>query len=210
MVLLSRLVEGLINCRKAKRNTASARASKSTSRQPRGPFDELAGWHLPSGPVHLLIITRPSHARYGRLDSGTRANTFSTRLGPRFERPHRRQLRLHPRRGTTLRAQRLESKVRSISANWSRPACISMRLRNFFVAIDSWILEASSEAKIRGSSGGCDLAELILLQAHPRTDSSCVPPESCPGASAQRLLRQPAHPRPYDRQPLVPVLATLP
>jgi hypothetical protein len=97
-------------------------------------------------------------------------------------------------RGTLYAAERLESKGRSITQNWSRPAFyLKLDLANFFVSIDKCVLLELLASKI-GEPWWMSLTELVLMH-DPRSDFEFrgdpvmmerVPPH-------KRLMEQPAH-----------------
>lgn len=99
-----------------------------------------------------------------------------------------------PGRSTLYAAQRLESKVRSITQNWQRPAhYLKLDLANFFVSIDKLVLRELIAARVT-EPWWLWLADLILFH-DPRQNFELrgkpalidlVPPH-------KRLACQPAH-----------------
>ncbi len=72
-------------------------------------------------------------------------------------------------RGTLYAAQRLESKVRSVTENWSQSASyLKLDLANFFVSIDKTVL-STLLARHVGAGWWLDLANLVLWH-DPRED----------------------------------------
>ncbi|WP_212795524.1 RNA-directed DNA polymerase [Pseudomonas sp. St386] len=99
-----------------------------------------------------------------------------------------------PGRGTLYAAQRLESKIRSASENWSKPIFyLKCDLANFFVAIDKQVLRQQLAKKIT-EPWWLALAETILMH-DPREDYVL---RSAPHLfnrvpQHKRLTAQPAH-----------------
>lgn len=99
-----------------------------------------------------------------------------------------------PGRGTLYAAQRLESKVRSITQNWTRPAFyLKCDLANFFVSIDKRVVRQQLAARIT-EPWWMTLAETVLFH-DPRPGAQV---QSTPALMAlvpphKRLMDQATH-----------------
>lgn len=186
------------DCRRHKRNTKSALAFElDLERNLVGLFDELAGGRYRPGPSICFVVTRPKPREVWAAAFRDRIvhHLLYNRIGPRFERAFiADSCACIAGRGTLYAVERLESKVRSVSANWSRPAWyLKCDVANFFVAIDKNVLAGLLEARV-ATGWWRDLAELVLFH-DPRTDVvvrgrarefALVPPH-------KRLGEQPSH-----------------
>lgn len=192
------LVEAYFDCRRTKRNSASALAFEmNLERNLRKLYDELIdGSYIPGRSI-CFVITRPKPREVWAADFRDRIvhHLLYNRIGPRFERSFiADSCACIVGRGTLYAAQRLEAKVRSITQNWSRPVYyLKCDLANFFVSIDKRILRDLLFAKIHEPFWRA-LTELVLMH-DPRTDfvyrgdpamMGRVPPH-------KRLIEQPAH-----------------
>ncbi|WP_458646509.1 reverse transcriptase domain-containing protein [Ralstonia flatus] len=192
------LVEAYFDCRRTKRNSASALAFEiDLERNLRRLFDELCSGSYEPGRSKCFVIDRPKHREVWAAEFRDRIvhHLLYNRIGPRFERSFiADSCACIKGRGTLYAAQRLEKKVRSVTQNWAYPAhYLKCDLANFFVSIDKRILLDLLLAKIsepfwRG------LTELVLMH-DPRGDFAYlgdpaimerVPPH-------KRLMEQPAH-----------------
>ncbi|MFN8696312.1 MAG: RNA-directed DNA polymerase [Burkholderiales bacterium] len=198
MITFEQLVAAYFDCRRTKRNTASALAfEQNLERNLCGLYDELASGTYTPGTSICFVVTRPKprevwaaafrdrivhHALYNQVGASIEATFIADSCA------------CIPGRGTLYAAKRLESKVRSISQNWSRPAhYLKCDLANFFVTIDKRVLHQQITARI-ADPWWRDLALQILwhdprtdylLRGHPET-LSLVP-------AHKRLANQPAH-----------------
>lgn len=139
------LTHAYFDCRRTKRNTASALAfEEHLEHNLRDLYDALVDGRYTPGRSICFVITRPRPREVWAAEFRDRIvhHLLHNRIAPRF---YRRFIAdscaCIPGRGTLYAAQRLESKVRSITQNWSRPAYyLKLDLANFFVSIDKNIL----------------------------------------------------------------------
>ncbi|MGK2829190.1 RNA-directed DNA polymerase [Ralstonia pseudosolanacearum] len=192
------LVEAYHDCRRTKRNTASALAFETNLERNLGRlYDELADGSYTPGRSKCFVIDRPKHREVWAAEFRDRIvhHLLYNRIGPRFERSFiADSCACIKGRGTLYAAARLEKKVRSITQNWSRPAhYLKLDLANFFVSIDKRILLDLLLAKISEPFLRW-LTELVLMH-DPRVDfvylgdpgmMDKVPPH-------KRLMEQPSH-----------------
>ncbi|WP_458259332.1 RNA-directed DNA polymerase [Burkholderia multivorans] len=192
------LVEAYLDCRRTKRNTPAALAFEiDLERNLRCLHDELASGSYRPGRSICFVITRPKPREVWAAEFRDRVvhHLLYNRIGPRFERSFIVDtFACIKERGTLRAAERLESKIRSITQNWSRPAYyLKCDLANFFVSIDKLVLLELLLAKIREPFWRA-LTETVLMH-DPRTDFvyrgdpallERVPPY-------KRLVEQPAH-----------------
>ncbi|HDR9277154.1 TPA: RNA-directed DNA polymerase [Burkholderia vietnamiensis] len=159
--------------------------------------DELAAGTYRPGRSICFVITRPKHREVWAAEFRDRVvhHLLYNRIGPRFERSFIADtFACIKERGTMRAAERLESKIRSITQNWSRPAYyLKCDLANFFVSINKPILLELLLAKIREPFWR-SLAEIVLMH-DPRTDfinrGDPALLEQVP--RHKRLVEQPAH-----------------
>jgi retron-type reverse transcriptase len=192
------LAGAYFDCRRTKRNSASALAfEQDLERNLRRLFDELhAGTYAPGRSI-CFVITRPKPREVWAAEFRDRVvhHLLHNRISPRFyARFIADSCACIPGRGTLYAATRLESKVRSITQNWSRPAYyLKLDLANFFVSIDKRILRDLLARRVN-EPWWLQLAEQILFH-DPRTNFelrgdarrlALVPPH-------KRLIEQPAH-----------------
>lgn len=148
------LVQAYYDCRRSKRNSASALAFEADLERNLSQLhsDLIAGTYR-SGRSICFVVTRPKprevwaadfrdrivhHLLYNRIGAGIEATFIADSCA------------CIPGRGTLYAAQRLESKIRSATQNWARPAhYLKLDLANFFVSIDKQILASQLEARIR-------------------------------------------------------------
>lgn len=190
------LVEAYFDCRRTKRNTASALAFESDlERNLVGLFDELAAGAYRPGPSVCFVITRPKPREVWAAQFRDRVvhHLLYNRIGPRFERSFiADSCACIKGRGTLYAARRLESKVRSVTRNWSLPAFyLKADIANFFVAIDKRVLADHLEVRIP-ETWWRDLALQILFH-DPRPDVilRASPAEMALVPPHKRLLEQP-------------------
>jgi RNA-directed DNA polymerase len=149
----SELVEAYFDCRRTKRNTASALAFESNlERNLRSLYDELVDGSYAPGRSICFVITRPKPREVWAADFRDRIvhHLLYNRIGARFERSFiADSCACIKGRGTLYAAKRLESKIRSVTQNWSRPAhYLKCDIANFFVSIDKEVLFGLLLAKI--------------------------------------------------------------
>lgn len=198
MMTFEQLVRAYFDCRRTKRNTASALAfEQNLERNLCSLYDELTSGRYKPGTSICFVVTHPKprevwaadfrdrivhHALYNQVGAAIEATFIADSCA------------CIPGRGTLYAAKRLESKIRSITHNWSRPTYyLKCDLANFFVTIDKRVLEKQLAARI-AEPWWRDLA-LQILWHDPRADYALrgqpetltlVPPH-------KRLASQPAH-----------------
>jgi RNA-directed DNA polymerase len=192
------VLEAYLDCRRTKRNTRSALAfEQNFEANLLELYDELIDGSYRPGRSICFVVTRPKAREVWAADFRDRIvhHLFYRRIGARFENSFiADSCACIKGRGTLYAAERLESKIRSITQNWSRPAFyLKCDLANFFVSIDKRILCELLARKI-SEPWWMRLAETILFH-DPRTDFEFrgdpalierVPPH-------KRLTNQPAH-----------------
>ncbi len=139
------LVQAYLDCRQAKRSSASALAfEQNQERNLVRLRDELLDGTYYPGRSICFVITRPKPREVWAAEFRDRIvhHLLYNRISPRFYASF-----IHdtcaciPGRGTLYAARRLESKIRSASENWSRPLWyMKCDLANFFVSIDKSVL----------------------------------------------------------------------
>jgi RNA-directed DNA polymerase len=158
-------------------------------------FDEIAAGTYRPGPSICFIVTRPKPREVWAAGFRDRVvhHLLYNRVGPRFERAFiADSCACIAGRGTLYAVTRLESKIRSVTANWSRPAWyLKCDIANFFVAIDKRILADLLEARIH-EPWWRELAETILFH-DPRPDVLLRCPQ-------ERLALVPPHKRLANQQ----------
>ena len=192
------LVRAYFDCRRTKRNSASALAfEERLEHNLRDLHDELhAGSYTPGRSI-CFVITRPKAREVWAADFRDRVvhHLLYNHISPRFyARFIADSCACIPGRGTLYAAERLESKVCSITQNWQRPAYyLKCDLANFFVSIDKRIVRQLLARHI-GEPFWMALAETILLH-DPRLDFEYRgDPALLQRVPAhKRLTSQPAH-----------------
>lgn len=192
------LVVAYDNCRDNKRNTNSALAFElNLERNLRQLYDELRDGSYRPGRSICFVITRPKAREVWAAAFRDRVvqHLLYNRIAPRFEASFiADSCACIPGRGTLYGAVRLESKVRSITQNWSRRAFyLKCDIANFFVSIDKRILFKLIAAKVP-EPWWLKLAGMILFH-DPRSDVSV---QSLPDRMAlipphKSLFNQPAY-----------------
>jgi RNA-directed DNA polymerase len=161
------LTQAYFDCREHKRNTRSALAfEQDLERNLSRLYDELRDGSYRPGPSICFVITRPKAREVWAADFRDRIvhHLLYNRISPRFYRSFvADSCACIPGRGTLYGAERLESKVRSVTQNWSRPAWyLKCDIANFFVSIDKTILRGFLGYRIR-EPFWLRLAETILF-----------------------------------------------
>lgn len=191
-------MQAYYDCRQTKRNKPSALAFELNLERNLGTlFDELqAGTYRPGRSI-CFIITRPKPREVWAADFRDRIvhHLLYNRIGARIEATFiADSCACILGRGTLYGARRLESKIRSITQNWSRPAhYLKLDLANFFVSIDKHILRDLLARRI-AEPWWLQLTETILFhdprqnfEYHGRASMvERVPPH-------KRLTLQPSH-----------------
>nr|WP_246287967.1 RNA-directed DNA polymerase [Paraburkholderia sediminicola] len=194
----SKLVTAYRDCRRTKRNSASALAFEANlERNIAALHDELTdGSYLP-GRSKCFIITWPKPREVWAADFPDRVvqHFLYNHVRERFERAFiADSCACIKGRGTLYAARRLEAKIRSITENWSRPAYyLKCDIANFFVSIPKPLLLELFLTRIREPFWRW-LTEIVLMH-DPRGDfdylgdralMELVPPH-------KRLLEQRLH-----------------
>lgn len=192
------LIVAYFDCRRRKRNTQSAlafelRLERNLSRL---HADLLDGSYRPGRSI-CFVVTRPKPREVWAADFRDRVvhHLLYNRIAPRFYASFiADSCACIPGRGTLYAAQRLESKVRSITENWVRPAWyLKCDLANFFVSIDKSILRGQLAARVT-EPWWMWLADLVLMH-DPRPDVIMQAPTALMALVPlhKSLLNQPAH-----------------
>lgn len=161
------LVQAYLDCRKSKRNSASALAFEiNLERNLCQLDDDLRNGTYRPGKSICFVITRPKPREVWAADFRDRIvhHLLYNRIAPRFHASFIiDSCACIPERGTLFGAKRLESKVRSITQNWSKPAhYLKLDLANFFVSIDKNILHELIAKRVT-ESWWLHLADVILF-----------------------------------------------
>ena len=171
--LFDLLAQAYLDCRRTKRNSAAALAFEA--RLERNLYvlhEELANGEYRPGRSICFAITRPKPREVWAASFRDRIVHWLlyNQIGPRFHASFvADSCACIPGRGTLYAARRLEHQVRSITANWTRPAhYLKCDLANFFVSIDKSILLAQLQHRIT-EPWWMRLAETILMN-DPRAD----------------------------------------
>ncbi|WP_246174963.1 RNA-directed DNA polymerase [Pandoraea bronchicola] len=134
--------------------------------------DELADGSYRPGRSICFVITRPKPREVWAAEFRDRVvhHLLYNRIGPRFERSFiADSCACIKGRGTLYAATRLESKVRSVTQNWTLPAhYLKCDLANFFVGIDKLVLREQLLGKVPEPFWRA-LTDTILMH-DPRTD----------------------------------------
>ncbi|NMX37316.1 RNA-directed DNA polymerase [Pseudomonas veronii] len=147
------LVQAYYDCRRNKRNSASARLfEKDMEINLLELHDDLiAGTYRPGRSI-CFVVTRPKAREVWAAAFRDRVvhHLLYNHVAPRFYASFiADSCACIPGRGTLYAAKRLESKIRSASENWSKPIFyLKCDLANFFVAIDKAVLRKQLEARI--------------------------------------------------------------
>ncbi len=145
--LFEQLVVAYIDCRRTKRNSASALAFENHVERNLCDLHEelITGTYTPGRSI-CFVVTRPRPREVWAADFRDRIvhHLLYNRISPRFyARFTAETCACIPGRGTLYAANRLEHQVRSITENWSKPAFyLKCDLANFFVSIDKAVLRA--------------------------------------------------------------------
>ena len=191
------LVQAYYDCRRNKRNSASARLfEKDMEINLLELYDDLiAGTYRPGRSI-CFVVTRPKAREVWAADFRDRVvhHFMYNHVAPRFYASFiADSCACIPGRGTLYAAKRLESKIRSASENWSKPIFyLKCDLANFFVAIDKKVLRKQLEDRIK-EPWWLGLATQILMH-DPREDYETRSPAQLFNRVPQhkRLVAQPA------------------
>jgi len=165
--LFQHLLQAYLDCRRTKRNSASAQAFEARAEQNLYELhDELASGAYRPGRSICFVITRPRPREVWAAEFRDRIvhHLLYNHIAPRVHASFvADSCACIPGRGTLYAARRLEAQVRSISQNWSRPAnYLKCDLANFFVSIDKAVLMAMLARKV-SEPWWLALAETILM-----------------------------------------------
>ncbi len=191
------LVQAYYDCRRNKRNSASARLfEKDMEINLLDLHDDLiAGTYRPGRSI-CFVVTRPKAREVWAAAFRDRVvhHLMYNHVAPRFYASFiADSCACIPGRGTLYAATRLESKIRSASENWSKPVFyLKCDLANFFVAIDKAVLRKQLEPRIT-EPWWLALATQILMH-DPREDYETRSPAHLFNRVPQhkRLVAQPA------------------
>ncbi len=167
------LVEAYLDCRRTKRNSASALAFEGRLESNLCDLHEdlVSGAYRP-GRSTCFVTLRPKPREIWAAGFRDRVvhHLLHNRISPRFYRSFTADsCACIPGRGTLYAAKRLEDQARGITQGWSRPAFyLKCDLSNFFVAIDKTILRGQLLPRIDGAWWRA-LAETVLFH-DPRAD----------------------------------------
>lgn len=173
MFSLEDLVLAYLDCRRTKRNSASALAfEQHLERNLCELRDELASGEYRPGRSICFVVTRPKIREVWAADFRDRIvhHLLYNRVSPQFYASFiADSFACIPGRGTLYGARRLEHHARSVTQNWQYPAWyLKCDLANFFVAIDKRVLHEQLLAKIE-PGWWRTLTETILFH-DPRTN----------------------------------------
>ena len=171
--LFALLVQAYLDCRRNKRNSASAQAFEAhAERNLYQLHEELASGEYHPGRSICFVITRPKPREVWAAEFRDRVvhHLLYNHIADRFHRAFLADsCACIPGRGTLYAARRLEGQVRSITENWSRPASyLKCDLANFFVSIDKNVVLAQLQHRVT-EPWWMALAETILMH-DPRQD----------------------------------------
>lgn len=191
------LVQAYYDCRRSKRNSASALAFEANLERnlSRLHSDLIAGTYRPGRSI-CFVVTRPKPREVWAADFRDRIvhHLLYNRIGASIEATFiADSCACIPGRGTLYAAQRLEAKIRSATQNWARPVhYLKLDLANFFVSIDKQILASQLEARI--SEPWWRALALQVLWHDPRDDFEVRSPRHLFNRVPQhkRLTAQPA------------------
>jgi len=192
------LVQAYYDCRRSKRNSASALTFEMNLERNLIQLhdDLLSGTYRPGRSI-CFVVTRPKAREVWAADFRDRIvhHLLYNHIGPAIERTFiADSCACITGRGTLYAATRLESKIRSATQNWSRPAFyLKLDLANFFVAIDKQVLRQQLVRRI-DEPWWLALAEQILMH-DPRDNFEVRSPAHLFNRVPQhkRLTAQPAH-----------------
>ncbi|MDK6078957.1 RNA-directed DNA polymerase [Massilia varians] len=147
------MVQAYLDCRRTKRNSASAAAFEQDQERNLAVLcDQLRDGSYQPGQSICFVVTRPRAREVWAAEFRDRIvhHLLYNRIADRFYRSFISDTcACIPGRGTLYAAQRLEAKIRSASQNWSRPVWyLKCDLANFFVGIDKNILWEQIAARV--------------------------------------------------------------
>ncbi len=171
--LFEKLAGAWIDCRRHKRTSASAIAFEAHLEHNLCDLhDELASGAYAPGRSVCFVVTHPRPREVWAAEFRDRIvhHLLYNHIAPRFHAAFTADsCACIPGRGTLYGARRLEHQVRSVTANWSRPAYyLKADLANFFVSIDKHVLLAQLQRRVT-EPWWLALATTILMH-DPRGD----------------------------------------
>ncbi|MFT4171788.1 MAG: RNA-directed DNA polymerase [Rhodocyclaceae bacterium] len=192
------LVQAYFDCRRAKRNRASALEFEiDLERNLTRLHDELVGGTYRPGPSVCFVVTRPKAREVWAAQFRDRIvhhllySHIAARVHARFIAD---SCACIPERGTLYAARRLAAKVRSATQNWQIPVYyLKCDVANFFVSIDKSVL-ATLLAQHINEPWWQALAEMILFH-DPRPGAMVRSGPDLMGKvpAHKSLINQPAH-----------------
>lgn len=190
------LVQAYFDCRRAKRNTRSAQVFEVNLEHNllQLHHELLAGTYYPGKSI-CFAVTRPKLREVWAADFPDRI-VHHLAYGHAVHKFHfiADSCACIPGRGTLYAGQRLESKIRSITQNWTVPAWyLKCDLANFFGSIDKNILHAQLQARIT-DPWWLDLLNTILTH-DPREnyEQRGNPADMARVPAHKRMANQPTH-----------------
>ncbi|MBL8518228.1 MAG: RNA-directed DNA polymerase [Betaproteobacteria bacterium] len=191
------LVAAYLDCRRHKRNTASALEFEARLEHNLIELDEdlRAGTYTP-GPSICFVVTSPKPREVWAAAFRDRVvhHLVYNRIAARF---HARFIAAScaciPGRGTLYAGRTLESMVRSATQNWSRP-CMYLKadLANFFVSIDKTILGQLLAAEIHEPWWRALTLQILHYDPRPHADVRGDPRRLALIPPHKSLFNQPA------------------
>lgn len=151
---MTELVQAWLDCRRAKRHSASAQAFEADAERNLCALrDELLAGAWQPGRSICFVITRPKPREVWAAQFRDRIvhHLLYNRVAPAFLAAFSSaSCACIPGRGTLYAAELVERHVRSVTQNWSRPAhYLKCDLANFFVAIDKGVVFELLARRIR-------------------------------------------------------------
>lgn len=194
----SELVQAYYDCRRSKRNSASALTFEmNLERNLVKLHDDLLSGNYRPGRSICFVVTRPKAREVWAADFRDRIvhHLMYNHIGASIEATFiADSCACIKGRGTLYATKRLESKIRGATQNWSKPCWyLKLDLANFFVAIDKEVLRKQLATKIT-EPWWLALAEQILMH-DPREDYEVRSPAHLFNRVPQhkRLAAQPSH-----------------
>ena len=191
------LVQAYLDCRRSKRNSASALAFEQHLERNLCRLHEqlLAGTYRPGRSI-CFVVTRPKAREVWAADFRDRIvhHLLYNRVAPRFHASFTADsCACIPGRGTLYGAMRLEHQVRSVTRNWSLPAhYLKCDCANFFVSIDKLVLRERIARRV-SEPWWLELSDTILFH-DPRENVEVR-------GSRQDLRRVPPHKSLFNAPP---------
>jgi RNA-directed DNA polymerase len=161
------LVQAYMDCRRTKRNSASALAFEANAeRNLFELYQELMAGSYQPGRSNCFVVMHPRPREVWAAEFRDRIVHWLlyNHIAPRFHSSFiADSCACIPGRGTLYAAERLETHIRSATSNWRRPSYyLKADLRNFFVSIDKSVLLELLQRRIN-EPWWMDLAKTILM-----------------------------------------------